>query len=121
MTKFLKWRLDDELQQIDWMEKELSDMEDEISEYRELESDDYDDLDLINNLIQRKGDLEYSIDRCDIEIEINESLLKKLNFFKRINNKILDRFCNDHGLKLNRIIEHNDRELMWSEDDEIDY
>ena len=99
MTKFLKWRLDDELQQIDWMEKELSDMEDEISEYRELESDDYDDLDLINNLIQRKGDLEYSIDSCDIEIEINESLLKKLKV-KKIDNGVLDRFCNDNGLKI---------------------
>ena len=78
ITKFLKWRLEDEIQQIDWMEKELSEVEDEISEYRELESDGYDDLDEINNLIQKKEDLEYSINRCDIEIEINESLLKKL-------------------------------------------
>jgi hypothetical protein len=98
ITKFLKWRLEDEIQQIDWMEKELSDVEDEISEYRELESDDYDDLDLINNLIQTKEDLEYSINRCDIEIEINESLLKKLKV-KRIDNGVLDKFCNDNGLE----------------------
>ena len=121
ITKYLKLILDEDLQHKDWMEIELSDVEVEISEYRELESDGYDDLDEINNLIQHKESLEYSINRYDIEIEINESLLKKLNFFKRINNKKLDRFCNDHGLKLNRIIEHNDRELMWSEDDEIDY
>lgn len=99
ITKFLKWRLEDEIQQIDWMEKELSDVEDEIDEYRELESDDYDDLDLINNLIQRKEELEYSINRCDIEIEINESLLKKLKV-KRIDNGVLDKFCNDNGLKI---------------------
>lgn len=99
ITKFLKWRLEDEIQQIDWMEEELSDVEDEIDEYRELESDDYDDLDLINNLIQRKEELEYSINRCDIEIEINESLLKKLKV-KRIDNGVLDKFCNDNGLKI---------------------
>jgi hypothetical protein len=99
ITKFLKWRLDDELQQIDWMEKELSDVEDEISEYRELESDGYDDLDEINNLIQSKEDLEYSIQRCEIEVEENESLLKKLKV-KKIDSGVLDRFCNDNGLKI---------------------
>jgi hypothetical protein len=59
----------------------------------------YDDLDEINNLIQKKEDLEYSINRCDIEIEINESLLKKLKV-KRIDNGVLDKFCNDNGLKI---------------------
>ena len=47
----------------------------------------------------KKEDLEYSINRSDIEIEINESLLKKLKV-KRIDNGVLDKFCNDNGLKI---------------------
>ena len=99
ITKYLKLILDEDLQHKDWMEIELSDVEVEISEYRELESDGYDDLDEINNLIQHKESLEYSINRYDIEIEINESLLKKLKV-KKIDNGVLDKFCNDNGLKI---------------------
>jgi len=97
IRKSLIWTLDDEIQTKDWMEKELSDVEDEIDEYRELESDERDDLDLIDKLLQRKEELDYGIERCEFEIELNESLLKKLKV-KKIDNYELERFCNDYGL-----------------------
>lgn len=77
-------------------EDELENIEDEIDEYRENESDEWDDLNLINDLISKKEYVENGINQCESEIERFNTLLNRLKFTKNTDME-LDKFCTVNG------------------------
>ena len=86
------WLLDDEYMTKENFENELEKLEDEITEYRDNESDEWDDLTLINDLLSNKEDVEFGINRCELEIERYYQLLNKLKV-KKNTEEDLDKFC----------------------------
>jgi hypothetical protein len=88
----ITWLLDDEYMTKSNFENELENIEDEISEYRDNESDEWEDLTFINDLLSNKEDVEFGINRCELEIERYYGLLNKLKVKKNTDEE-LDKFC----------------------------
>lgn len=88
----ITWLLDDEYMTKSNFENELENIEDEISKYRDNESDEWEDLTLINDLLSNKEDVEFGINRCELEIERYYGLLNKLKVKKNTDEE-LDKFC----------------------------
>lgn len=88
----ITWLLDDEYMTKSNFENELENIEDKISEYRDNESHEWDDLTFINDLLSNKEDVEFGINRCELEIERYLELLNKLKVKKNTDEE-LDKFC----------------------------